>query len=88
MKSSYFLSTLPKMKMKCSRLYACFQALTAIKRKATNDFHRLSLFFLQGVDFPYKLSNKFIEDFRHIMDFVEHKHIVLKTYKVGNGIKS
>lgn len=73
--------------MKCSRLYACFQVVTVIKRKATNDFHRLSLFFLQGVDFSYKLSNKFIEDFERIMDFVEYKHIVLKPYKVGNGIK-
>ena len=69
-------------------LCAYFQALTAIKKeKATNDFHRLSLIFLQGVDFSYKLSNKFIEDFERIMDFVEHKHIALKPYKVGNGIK-
>ena len=57
------------------------------KEKATNDFHRLPRFLLQGVDFPYKLSNKFIEDFERIMDFVEYKHIVLKSYKVGNGIK-
>ena len=55
--------------------------------KTTNDFHRLSHFLLQGVDFSYKLSNKFIEDFERIMDFVEHKHIALKPYKVGNGIK-
>ena len=47
------------------------------KEKATNDFHRLSRFLLQGVDFPYKLSNKFIEDFERIMDFVEYKHIAL-----------
>ena len=39
------------------------------------------------VAFTYKLSNKFIDDFERIMDFVEHKHIVLKPYKVGNGIK-
>ena len=43
------------------------------KEKATNDFHRLS----PCVDFLYKLSNKFIEDFERIMDFVEHKHIAL-----------
>ena len=29
------------------------------------------------VAFPYELSNKFIEDFERIMDFVEHKHIAL-----------
>lgn len=45
-------------------------------------------FLPPSVDFSYKLSNKFIEDFERIMDFVEHKHIVLKPYKVGNGIKS
>ena len=45
------------------------QALTVIKKeKATNDFHRLS----PCVDFPYKLSNKFIEDFERIMDFVDN----------------
>ena len=54
------------------------------KQKATDDFSHLSPF----VAFTYKLSNKFIEDFERIMDFVEHKHIVLKPYKVGNGIKS
>ena len=65
-----------KTRTKCSRLCACFQALTAIKKKkTTNDFHRLSRFLLQGVDFSYKLSNKFIEDFERIMDFVEYKHI-------------
>ena len=53
------------------------------KEKTTNDFHRLS----PCVAFTYKLSNKFIEDFERIMDFVEHKHIVLKPHKVGNGIK-
>ena len=58
------------------------------KENATTENARLSRFLLQGVVFPYKLSNKFIEDFERIMDFVEHKHIVLKTYKVGNGIKS
>ena len=42
----------------------------------------------KSVGQSYKLSNKFIEDFKRIMDFVEHKHIVLKPYKVGNGIKS
>ena len=53
----------------------------------TNCENSLSRFILQGVDFPYKLSNKFIEDMQRIMDFVEYKHIVLKPYKVGNGIK-
>lgn len=47
------------------------------KEKTTNDSHRLSRFLSQGVDFPYKLSNKFIEDFERIMDFVEYKHIAL-----------
>ena len=53
------------------------------KEKATTENTRLS----PCVDFSYKLSNKFIEDFECIMEFVEHKHIVLKPYKVGNGIK-
>ena len=44
----------------------------------TNCENSLSRFILQGVDFPYKLSNKFIEDFERIMDFVEHKKILLK----------
>ncbi len=48
-----------------------------VKEKATNDFNHLSHFLLQGVDFSYKLSNKFIEDFERIMDFVEYKHIAL-----------
>jgi hypothetical protein len=43
------------------------------KEKTTNDFHRLS----PTVAFTYKLSNKFIEDFERIMDFVECKHIAL-----------
>jgi|GEM_PF-2367465 len=47
------------------------------KEKATNDFHRLSRSLLQGFDFSYKLSNKFIEDMQRIMDFVEYKHIAL-----------
>lgn len=58
------------------------------KEKMTTENARLSRFLLQGVAFSYKLSNKFIEDFERIMDFVEYKHIVLKPYKVGNGIKS
>jgi hypothetical protein len=53
-----------------------------VKENATTENARLSRF----VAFPYKLSNKFIEDFERIMDFVEHKHIVLKPYKVGNSI--
>ena len=32
---------------------------------------------LDFVDTSYKLSNKFIEDFERIMEFVEHKHIAL-----------
>ena len=50
-------------------------------KKTTNDFHRLSRFLLQGVAFTYKLSNKFIEDFERIMDFVEHKHIALEDWE-------
>ena len=34
-------------------------------------------FDFYSVVFPYKLSNKFIEDFERIMDFVEYKHIAL-----------
>ena len=34
-------------------------------------------FDFYSVDFPYELSNKFIEDFERIMDFVEYKHIAL-----------
>ena len=29
------------------------------------------------VDFPYELSNKFIEDFERIVEFIERKHIAL-----------
>ena len=43
------------------------------KEKATTENARLS----PCVAFPYELSNKFIEDFERIMDFVEHKHIAL-----------
>lgn len=50
------------------------QALTATeKKKATTENARLS----PCVDTSYKLSNKFIEDFERIMDFVEHKRIAL-----------
>mgnify|MGYP003400173825 CR=1 FL=1 len=42
------------------------------KEKTTNDFHHLSRSLLQGVDFPYKLSNKFIEDFERIIEFLKH----------------
>ena len=44
-----------------------------VKENATTENARLSRF----VDTSYKLSNKFIEDFERIMDFVEHKHIAL-----------
>jgi hypothetical protein len=37
----------------------------------------IKLFPSFNVAFTYKLSNKFIEDLERIMDFVEHKHIVL-----------
>ena len=43
------------------------------KEKATTENARLSPF----VAFSYKLSNKFIEDFERIMDFVEYKQIAL-----------
>ena len=43
------------------------------KEKATTDFHRLS----PCVAFPYELSNKFIEDFERIIDFIERRHIAL-----------
>ena len=56
------------------------------KSNAANEIFAAFDFF-SCVAFTYKLSNKFIEDFERIMDFVEHKHIVLKPYKVGNGIK-
>lgn len=39
-------------------------------------FH-VTLAFNRMVAFPYKISNKFIEDFERIMDFVEHKNINL-----------
>ena len=51
------------------------------KEKATTENARLSRFLLQGVAFTYKLSNKFIEDFERIMDFVEYKHIALKDWE-------
>ena len=57
------------------------------KRDIYNNKGELHATLLCCVDFSYKLSNKFIEDFERIMDFVEYKHIVLKPYKVGNGIK-
>ena len=60
-----------------------FSTYSDEKEKATTENARLS----PCVAFSYKLSNKFIEDFERIMDFVEYKHIVLKPYKVGNGIK-
>jgi hypothetical protein len=47
------------------------------KEKATTENARLSRFLLQGVAFTYKLSNKFIEDFERIMEFVEHNNINL-----------
>ena len=43
------------------------------KEKATTENARLS----PCVAFTYKLSNKFIEDFERIMDFVEYNHITL-----------
>ncbi len=43
------------------------------KEKATDDFSHLS----PCVDFPYELSNKFIEDFEHIIEFIERRHIAL-----------
>ena len=52
----------------------CFSGIySGKKEKTTNDFHRLS----PCVVFPYKISNKFIEDFERIMDFVEYNHITL-----------
>ena len=52
----------------------CFSSIYGDKiEKATNDFHRLS----PCVAFSYELSNKFIEDFERIIDFVEYKHIAL-----------
>ena len=32
---------------------------------------------LDFVDTSYKLSNKFIEDFERIIEFIERRHIVL-----------
>ena len=49
----------------------------AVKRKTTNDFHRLPRSLLKGVAFTYKLSNKFIEDFERIIEFIERRHIAL-----------
>ena len=43
------------------------------KQKATDDFSLLSPF----VAFPYELSNKFIEDFERIIEFIERRHIAL-----------
>ena len=43
------------------------------KEKATTENARLS----PCVAFTYKISNRFIEDFVRIMDFVEYKHIAL-----------
>ena len=43
------------------------------KEKATDDFSHLSPF----VDTSYKLSNKFIEDFERIVEFIERRHIAL-----------
>ena len=50
-----------------------------VKGNATTENARLSRFLLQGVAFTYKLSNKFIEDFERIMDFVERNHILLQN---------
>ena len=41
------------------------------KEKTTNENARLS----PCVDFTYKLSNKFIEDFERIVEFIERRHI-------------
>ena len=43
------------------------------KEKATTENARLSPF----VAFPYELSNKFIEDFERIIEFIERRHIAL-----------
>ena len=48
-----------------------------VKGNATTEDARLSRFLLQGVVFPYELSNKFIEDFERIIEFVERRHIAL-----------
>ena len=48
------------------------------KEKATDDFTHLS----PTVVFPYKISNKFIEDFERIMDFVEYNHINLQPIDI------
>ena len=32
---------------------------------------------LDFVAFPYELSNKFIEDFERIVEFIERRHIAL-----------
>ena len=31
------------------------------------------------VDFPYKLSNKFIEDFERIVEFIKRRHTPLQN---------
>ena len=43
------------------------------KEKATTENARLS----PCVDFPYELSNKFIEDFERIVEFIKRRHIAL-----------
>ena len=43
------------------------------KEKATTENARLS----PCVAFTYKLSNKFIEDFERIIEFIERRHIAL-----------
>ena len=48
------------------------------KEKATTENARLS----PCVDTSYKLSNKFIEDFERIMDFVEYNHINLQPIDI------
>ena len=45
------------------------------KQKATTENARLSPF----VDTSYKLSNKFIEDFERIIEFIERRHIALQN---------
>ena len=63
-----------KMRTRHSRLCAYFQAITATeKKKATTENARLS----PCVAFPYELSNKFIEDFERIVEFIERRHIAL-----------
>ena len=58
-------------------LFAAVCCLSGIysgkKEKATTENARLS----PCVAFTYKISNRFIEDFERIMDFVEYNHITL-----------